>query len=62
MAAGIGIGCYQFYLAKNVGVLEQQNRITAEQAARIRKKPMKFIGWLAIIAGLIMGILEIMGV
>jgi len=37
-------GFRQMYRAKHVDRLEHEGKITADVAARIRKKPMKFIG------------------
>jgi hypothetical protein len=38
-------GFRQLYLAKNVDTLEREAKISADVAARIRKKPMKLIDW-----------------
>ena len=46
------IGYKQFYLAKHVDELERARRLTGETAARIRRKPMRLIGALAIAGGL----------
>ena len=42
----------QFHLAKHVDELERLGRLTAETAARIRRKPMWLIGSMGIFAGL----------
>ena len=44
-------GLRQLYLAKNVDTLEREGKISADMAARIRKKPMKLIGWTLICIG-----------
>lgn len=44
-------GCHQFYLRQNVDQLERSGRLSSEAAARVRKKPMRAIGWLCLIAG-----------
>jgi hypothetical protein len=44
-------GLRQLYLAKNVDTLEREGKIPADMAARIRKKPMKLIGWTLICIG-----------
>jgi hypothetical protein len=44
-------GIRQLYLAKNVDALEREGKIPPDMAARIRKKPMKLIGWALICAG-----------
>ena len=42
----------QFHLARHVNDLERAGRLTAETAARIRRKPMWLIGCAGIVAGL----------
>jgi hypothetical protein len=42
----------QFHLSKHVDELERTGRLTAEAAARIRRKPMWLIGCAGIVAGL----------
>jgi hypothetical protein len=42
----------QFHLWKHVDELERAGRVTAETAARIRRKPMWLIGCAGIVAGL----------
>ena len=44
-------GYHQFYLRRNVDQLERSGRLTTEAAARVRKKPMRLIGWICVIAG-----------
>jgi len=44
-------GYHQFYLRRNVDQLERSGRLTAEAATRVRRKPMRAIGWLCLIAG-----------
>jgi hypothetical protein len=46
------VGYKQFQVAKHVDELERSGRVTAETAARIRRKPMWLIGGLSIFAGL----------
>ena len=38
-------GFRQMYRAKHVDRLESEGKIPPDMAARIRKKPMKLIGW-----------------
>ncbi len=42
----------QFYLHRNVDQLERDGKLTPDAAARIRRKPMKLIGWMGIIGGI----------
>jgi hypothetical protein len=44
-------GIRQLHLAKNVDSLEREGKIPADMVARIRKKPMRLIGWGLICAG-----------
>ncbi len=44
-------GYHQFYLRRNVDQLERLRKLTTEAAARVRKKPMRLIGWTCLIAG-----------
>jgi hypothetical protein len=44
-------GCHQFYLRRNVDQLERAGRLTPEAANRVRKKPMRLIGWMCCVAG-----------
>ena len=44
-------GIRQLYLAKNIDTLEREGKIPTDMAARIRKKPMRLIGWGLICAG-----------
>ena len=60
-AAFFYLGYQQFYLRKNVDQLQRQGRLTAEGAARIRRKPMRLIGWICIAAGIMFGILAFLG-
>jgi len=46
------VGYKQFHLAKHVDEFERNRRVSAETAARIRRKPMRLIGCLCIFAGL----------
>ena len=51
----------QFYLRQNVNQLERRGKLTSDAAARIRKKPMRLIGWICITAGVMFGILAFFG-
>ena len=44
-------GFRQMYRAKHVDRLEREGKIPADVAARIRKKPMKLIGWSMVSVG-----------
>lgn len=44
-------GFRQMYRAKHVDRLEREGKIPADMAARIRKKPMRLIGWACIFVG-----------
>jgi len=44
-------GCRQMRRAKHVDRLEREGKISPDMAARIRKKPMKLIGWGLILFG-----------
>jgi hypothetical protein len=46
-------GFRQMYRAKHVDKLEREGKIPADVAARIRKKPMKLIGWSCICVGIV---------
>ena len=46
------VGYKQFYLARNVDAFQRAGRLTTETAERIRRKPMRLIGSMAIIGGL----------
>ena len=52
LVVGVHGGFRQLHLAKNVDALEREGKIGADVAARIRKKPMKLIGWTLIGAGI----------
>ena len=52
LAVGVHGGVRQLHLARNVDTLEREGKIGADMAARIRKKPMKLIGWTLICAGI----------
>jgi hypothetical protein len=45
-------GWRQLHLARNVDTLEREGKIAADMAVRIRKKPMKLIGWTLICLGI----------
>ena len=45
-------GFRQLYLARNVDTLEREGKIEADVATRIRKKPMKLIGWGSVCVGI----------
>lgn len=47
-------GFRELYLAKNVDKLEHEGKIAADVADRIRKKPMKLIGWGCVAVGIAM--------
>ena len=44
-------GYHQFFLLRNVDQLERSGKLTAEAAARVRKKPMRLIGGICLLAG-----------
>ncbi len=44
-------GYHQFYLRRNVDQLERSGKLTPEAAIRVRKKPMRLIGWMCFFAG-----------
>jgi hypothetical protein len=50
--AFIGLGIHQFHLRKHVDELERAGKVTAEAAARIRRKPMRRAGWICVAAGI----------
>jgi hypothetical protein len=50
-AAFFYIGWHQFYLRRNADHLERRGKLSSEAVARIRKKPMRLIGWVCISAG-----------
>jgi hypothetical protein len=45
------LGYRQFYLRKNLDMLEREGKLQSDAAARIRKKPMVLLGWMGIVAG-----------
>jgi predicted anti-sigma-YlaC factor YlaD len=45
-------GFRQMYRAKHVDRLEREGKIPADVAARIRKKPMRLIGWGGVCVGI----------
>ena len=51
-------GIRQMYRAKHVDRLEREGKIPSDMAARIRKKPMRLIGWSMIIFGIILYLKE----
>ena len=51
LASFLYLGFHQLYLAKHVDRLEREGKITADSAARVRKKPMKLIGCVLIGSG-----------
>ena len=52
-------GFRQMYRAKHVDRLESEGKIPANMAARIRKKPMKLIGWGSVAVGIAFLLLSI---
>jgi len=46
-------GFRQMYRAKHVDRLEREGKIPSDIAARIRRKPMRLIGWGLIVGGLL---------
>jgi hypothetical protein len=44
-------GFRQMHRAKHVDRLEREGKIPADMAARIRKRPMKLIGWACVFVG-----------
>ena len=54
-------GCRQIYRAKNVDRLEREGKIPPDMAARIRKKPMRLIGSVLIVGGLLFLLKEVFG-
>jgi hypothetical protein len=50
-AAFLYLGFHQFHLSKNVDELERRGKLHPDAAARVRKKPMRKIGWRLIAAG-----------
>lgn len=51
-------GIRQMWRAKHVDRLEKDGKIPSDMAARIRKKPMRLIGWSMIIFGIILFLKE----
>jgi hypothetical protein len=60
-AAFIYFGYKQFYLRQHVDRLERAGELSSDAAIRIRKKPMRLIGWICITAGLLFAILAFFG-
>jgi hypothetical protein len=54
-------GFRQMHRAKHVDELEREGKIPADMAARIRKKPMKLIGWGMIAGGVAFLLMSIYG-
>jgi hypothetical protein len=55
-------GYHQFYLGRNVDRLERAGRLTPDTASRVRRKPMRLIGSLCLIAGaafLLLGLIRL---
>jgi hypothetical protein len=52
-------GWRQMHRAKHVDRLEREGKIAPDRAARIRKKPMKLIGWGLILFGILILLKEI---
>lgn len=52
-------GWRQMYRAKHVDRLEREGKIPPDMAARIRKKPVKLIGWGLILSGTLILLKEI---
>ena len=52
-------GWRQMHRAKHVDRLEREGKIPPDMAARIRKKPMKLIGWGLILFGTLILLKEI---
>ena len=46
-------GFRQMHRAKHVDRLEREGKITADMAARIRRKPMRLIGWGLVCVGIV---------
>jgi len=53
-------GCRQIYRARHVDRLEQEGKIPADTAARIRKKPMILIGSGLIVVGIFFLLKEVL--
>ncbi len=51
-AAFLYLGIHQFKLRRNVDELERTGKLPRDAAARVRKKPMRLIGWTCIAAAL----------
>ena len=60
-AAFIYLGYKQFSLRQNVDRLERAGQLPPDAAMRIRKKPMRLIGWTCITAGVAFAILAFFG-
>jgi hypothetical protein len=54
-------GFRQMYRAKHVDRLEREGKIPADLAARIRKKPMKLIGWGSVAVGIAFLLIAVFG-